>query len=119
MMPPSTTLRTILPFALLSVLPVSVLGGDVLTTSGYSLCLNDASIQVTALNATYNRRTQVIEFNVAGSSSEEQYVTAYLDVTAYGQSVYTKTFDPCDYNMTQMCPGKPLSVLCPHPALTS
>nr|POE93525.1 putative membrane protein [Quercus suber] len=101
-----TTRPTFIPFVLFSALPVGVLSGDVLTTSGYSTCLNDATIQVTALDATYNRNTRVVDFNVAGSSSQQQYVTATLDITAYGQNVYTKSFDPCQYNMTRLCPGK-------------
>lgn len=101
--------RTALPITLLSTLPVGVLGADVLTTSGYTTCLDSATVKVTALDATYNRNTKIIDFNVAGSSTKEQNVTASLVVTAYGEEVYTKTFNPCDYEgqaMKQLCPGR-------------
>ena len=100
-----TSMRTWSAAVLLSALPAGVLGGDTISTSGYSLCMNNASIQVTALDVTYNKNTRVINFNVAGSSAIEQNVTANLVVTAYGQEVYKNSFNPCDNDMPEMCPG--------------
>ena len=96
--------RQLLPLALLSALPVGVLGGDVLSTTGYTTCLNNATVKVQRLNVTYDRTSRVITFDVAGSSTEIQNVTANLVVTAYGEQVYTNTFNPCDYGMAEMCP---------------
>jgi spore coat protein U-like protein len=90
---------------LLAALPTFVLGADTISTSGYSVCLDDANVQVTTLEATYNRNTRVLNFNVAGSSSKEQNVTATIVVSAYGQEVYNKSFSPCDNDMPEMCPG--------------
>lgn len=60
------------------------------------------------MDATYNRNTREIVFDVAGSSTQSQNVTLDLTVTAYGKEVYTKDFDPCTLNMAQMCPGNTL-----------
>lgn len=91
---------------LVSLLPAGALAGDILSTDGFSLCSTSDSIQVDKLEATYDRSTRTITFDVAGSSTVSQNVTLDLTVTAYGKEVYTKDFDPCDLDMDQMCPGK-------------
>ncbi|KAF2859501.1 TRP-domain-containing protein [Piedraia hortae CBS 480.64] len=92
-------------FSLLALLPLAS-AEDTLSTAGYRSCLDNPTITITTLDATYDRRTRIIDFNVAGYSSVEQNVTATLTVTAYGRQAYSRTFDPCDFhtNMVQMCP---------------
>jgi len=96
--------HTLLPLALLSTLPVGVLGGDLLSTTGYSSCLDNPTVQVQKLNVTYDKNTRVLSFDVAGSSTEVQNVTANLIVSAYGRQVYNKSINPCDTGMPEMCP---------------
>lgn len=105
-MPSSTGVRRFLPIYLLGALPVSVLTADVLSTSGYSLCSSNTEIQVQTLDASYNKNTKKITFDVAGSSASQQNVTLELVVSAYGKQVYTREFSPCDEGMTEMCPSK-------------
>ncbi|KAF2173384.1 hypothetical protein M409DRAFT_61822 [Zasmidium cellare ATCC 36951] len=97
-----------LPLVLLSSLPASVLGGDILSTNGFSMCSTDPTIKVQTLNVEYNRQTRRVTFDVAGSSSEEQKVILNLVVSAYGKDVYTKEINPCEaseeYNIDNMCP---------------
>lgn len=95
-----------LPLVLLSTLPARVLGGDILSTQGYSLCSSDPTIQVQALDVQYDRSTNQVVFNVAGSSSKSQKVKAKIVVTAYGRQVYEKSFNPCDSDtyVEQLCP---------------
>lgn len=104
--------RRFLCVALLSALPVSVLGGDVLSTSGFSSCLDNPTVKVKALNVQYDKNTRVINFDVAGSSETVQNVTANLIVSAYGKDVYTKSFKPCDDGMPEMCPGRFRMIVC-------
>ena len=54
-----------------------------------------------------NIRIQTVTFNVAGTSKEAMNVTAVLNVTAYGTSVYSNSFNPCDAStfVSQLCPG--------------
>lgn len=68
----------------------------------------DSDITVTALDIQYDRTTQQITFDVAGTSSKEENVTAALYVTAYGKQVYQKTFNPCNEGskVDQLCPGE-------------
>jgi hypothetical protein len=60
------------------------------------------------MNIEYNKDTGEVVFDVAGTSNKEQEITASLTVSAYGQQVYKKDFDPCDpaSKVAQLCPGK-------------
>lgn len=91
--------------ALFSMIPAGVFGADVLSTTGFSTCLDDSEIKVDKLDISYNKNTRKLTFNVAGESKSAQNVTANLVVTAYGKEVYSKEFSPCDEGMTEMCPG--------------
>ncbi|EOD48514.1 putative duf907 domain protein [Neofusicoccum parvum UCRNP2] len=89
-----------------AALPAVALAGDVLTTNGFTTCLNNASIEITKMDVTYNRATNKVVFDVAGTSGQEQKVMASLSVTAYGKEVYSKSFNPCDEDnkVDQLCP---------------
>lgn len=89
------------------VLP-QALAADTLSTSGFSLCMQDSDIEVQTLDVTYTKSTKLVVFDVAGTNSKEQNVTATLTVTAYGSQIYTKTFDPCgtEVHVEKLCPGK-------------
>ena len=54
----------------------------------------------------YDNDAKVVTFDLSGSSSASQNVTASLDVVAYGISVYSNTFKPCDESISALCPGK-------------
>jgi len=99
-------LKTFSLVALLGCLPLSVLGGDIISTNGFSTCLTNGTVEVKNLDVSYNKNTRVINFNVAGESKVQQNVTASLIVSAYGRQVYTKEINPCAEGMTQMCPGR-------------
>jgi hypothetical protein len=95
---------------LLGALPAGVFGVDVLQTNGFSTCGADSDIKVNKMNIQYNRATQKVIFDVGGTSSKEQKVMASLTVSAYGNQIYEKTFNPCDAatKVDQLCPGKSL-----------
>ncbi|KAJ5929333.1 hypothetical protein N7454_007181 [Penicillium verhagenii] len=89
----------------LSVVP-QVLAGDTLSTEGFDLCMTDTSIDVTDLDITYTGSTREMVFELAGTSSQEQNITATLTVTAYGSQIYSDTFDPCKdtVHVAALCP---------------
>ncbi|EON67864.1 hypothetical protein W97_07361 [Coniosporium apollinis CBS 100218] len=91
---------------LLGALPLGVLGADILETHGFSTCLDSSDIKIQKMNVKYNRATNKVVFDVAGSSAKEQKVMAKLTVLAYGTEVYKKEFNPCDEGtkVTQLCP---------------
>lgn len=85
-----------------------VLGVNVLQTDGFSSCSTSATVTVQKVDINYDNDNQTVSFDVAGTSTEVQNVTAVLNVTAYGQNVYSNSFDPCDSKtfVQQLCPGK-------------
>ncbi|KAE8416849.1 hypothetical protein BDV36DRAFT_197182 [Aspergillus pseudocaelatus] len=90
----------------LGLSPVHVLAADTLSTNGISTCLTDAEIQVKKLDVTYTRSTRVVVFDVAGTNEKQQNVTASLSVYAYGNEIYSKSFDPCgsENHVEELCP---------------
>ncbi|CAK7229903.1 hypothetical protein SBRCBS47491_007407 [Sporothrix bragantina] len=85
---------------------------EILQTTGFDNCGgNSSSVTVQKVNIQYNNDNQTVTFDVAGSSSRVQNVTAILNVTAYGTQVYANTFNPCS-------PSTFVSQLCPVPAGT-
>ncbi|GAB7347625.1 hypothetical protein MBLNU459_g4495t1 [Dothideomycetes sp. NU459] len=90
----------------LSALPARVLGGDVLSTSGFTTCVDNPSIIVNNMNIQFDRSTNLVTFDVSGTSTKVQNVTATIVVTAYGKKVYGRTFKPCDQDtlVEQLCP---------------
>jgi hypothetical protein len=89
------------------VLP-QALATDTLSTSGFNLCMQDSDIEVQKLDVSYTKSTKLVVFDVAGTNSKEQNVTATLTVTAYGTQVFAKTFNPCgsEIHVSELCPGK-------------
>lgn len=84
-----------------------VLASDVLSSSGFTNCLDDSTINVNKANVQFDRSSGTVSFDVSGSSLKEQRVTASLVVTAYGKQVYQKDFNPCEdaSKVDQLCPG--------------
>lgn len=82
------------------------LANDILKTSGFTSCIDDADIKVQKMNISFDRSTKQITFDAAGTSGKEQKVTASLSVSAYGKTVYQKDFNPCDEatKVHQLCP---------------
>lgn len=81
---------------------------DVLETVGIASCTsNNASVTVQRVDIRYNNEDKTVTFDVAGTSTQVQNVTAILNVTAYGQDIYSRSFDPCDEStfVAQLCPG--------------
>lgn len=90
--------------------PTQILAADTLSTSGFSSCSANSTIQVKKLDISYTRSTREVVFDVSGTNEKEQNVTASLTVYAYGNEVYSKDFNPCstDNYIEQLCPGESL-----------
>ncbi|KAK7752088.1 hypothetical protein SLS62_006054 [Diatrype stigma] len=82
------------------------LGDQTLVTTSFTNCESDDTIQLDTVDITYNNDAKTITFNLAGSSDHEQNITASLTVTAYGNTVYSKSFNPCesDNYVEELCP---------------
>ncbi|KAH6660569.1 hypothetical protein BKA67DRAFT_589954 [Truncatella angustata] len=91
---------------LATMFAVGVLGDNILTTSSFSNCDTNTSISVNNVEISYNQNNQTVTFDVSGTSSKVQNVSATMKVTAYGQDVYTNSFNPCETStyVEQLCP---------------
>lgn len=91
----------------LGIVP-QALAGDTLSTKGFDLCMNDSPIQVQKLDITYTRSSKHVVFDLAGTNAKKQFVKATLTVTAYGNEIYSKEFDPCkgEVHVPKLCPGE-------------
>lgn len=92
--------------AALTLFPLEAYAADTLSTGDLSTCLTDSDIKVNKLDIQFTRSTKNITFDVSGTNTKVQNVTAALSVTAYGNDVYDKEFDPCDEAnyVEQLCP---------------
>jgi hypothetical protein len=99
---------SLLSLLALGTLPARVLGEQILQTSGFKICAANSNVTVSRVNISYNNDNQTVSFDVAGSSSQSMNVTAVLNVVAYGTSVYSNSFNPCDPDtfISQLCPGR-------------
>lgn len=87
---------------------LTVAAKDTLKISQFSVCDSDAEINLQKVNIEYDNGSRKIIFDVAGTSTKSQNVSAILKVEAYGKDVYTKEFNPCDSAnfVAGLCPGK-------------
>lgn len=91
---------------LATTLAAGVLADSVLTTSGFTNCNTTAEIKVNKADITYDQDQQQVTFDLSGTSTKVQNVSATLKVTAYGQDVYSNSFNPCETGtyVEQLCP---------------
>ncbi|KAK0630182.1 hypothetical protein B0T17DRAFT_214541 [Bombardia bombarda] len=89
-----------------AVLAKGALGVDILQTVGFTNCNSNANVSVQRVDISYDNANKTVTFDVAGTSTVEQNVTAILNVTAYGQQIYSNAFDPCEQAtfVQQLCP---------------
>ncbi|OQD73188.1 hypothetical protein PENDEC_c016G02935 [Penicillium decumbens] len=82
------------------------LAADTLSTKGFNLCEANTDIKITKLDVSYTRSTKGVVFDLAGTNSKRQNIIASLTVTAYGNQLYSKTFDPCgdEIHVDRLCP---------------
>ncbi|KAI1083607.1 TRP-domain-containing protein [Whalleya microplaca] len=83
-----------------------VLSNNVLVTTGFTNCDADSAIKVQKVDIQYNNDDKTMTFDVVGTSEKQQNVTATLSVSAYGEDVYTSSFNPCNETsfIEDLCP---------------
>lgn len=89
----------------------TALSADILETVGFNQCASrpgtpPPSVTVQKVDIRYNADNKTVTFDVAGTSTRVQNVTAILNVTAYGQQIYSNSFNPCSPQtfVQQLCP---------------
>ncbi|RMZ91547.1 hypothetical protein DV736_g1200, partial [Chaetothyriales sp. CBS 134916] len=99
-------MRTSLILLAASSLLAPVIATSILKTNGFTDCGGDSTVKINKVDISFDRSNNTITFDVSGSSTKEQDVTANLIVTAYGIQVYNNSFDPCadSTKVDQLCP---------------
>ena len=67
-------------------------------------CQSNSSFTATLFNVAFTPANNSLAFDIVGVSSISGYVTAEIDVIAYGYQALNQTFDPCTQNLEGMCP---------------
>lgn len=67
-------------------------------------CQANSSFTATLFNVAFTPDNNSLAFDVVGVSSISGYVTAEIEVIAYGYTAVKQTLDPCTQNLEGMCP---------------
>lgn len=79
---------------------------QVLETTGFTDCGQNSTIVAHQVDIRYDNSNRTVTFDVSGTSTARQNVSAVLNVTAYGRNIYSNSFNPCsqDTFVAQLCP---------------
>lgn len=67
-------------------------------------CQTNSSFTATLFNVKFTPNNGSLEFDIVGVSSISGYVTADIEIIAYGLKAFNKPLDPCANNLQGMCP---------------
>lgn len=90
-----TTMLSLVPFAS----PLRFLESESLNP-----CQANSSFTATLFNVIFTPDNNSLAFNILGVSSISGYVTAEVDVIAYGYKAVHQTLDPCASHLEGLCP---------------
>ena len=96
-----------LSLAVLSLLSPFSAAQKLIESKSLNPCQEDSSFTATLFNVVFTPDNNSLAFDIVGVSSISGYVTAELDVIAYGYSALKQTIDPCASNLEGMCPMNP------------
>ncbi|KAK7207330.1 hypothetical protein BZA70DRAFT_10070 [Myxozyma melibiosi] len=90
----------------LAALSSTALAANTIGTDSFYTCNdgNNATISVSTFSVSYSKTTQNVTFDLAGSSTEAQNVSATIYISAYGIDVFSYSFDFCDEGIEELCP---------------
>ena len=92
---PLTTMVSLVPFAS----PMRLIESQSLNP-----CQANSSFTATLFNVIFTPDNNSLAFNILGVSSISGYVTAEIDVIAYGYTAVKQTLDPCSSHLEGLCP---------------
>ena len=92
------TLTTILS------LPPSASPMRLIESQSLNPCQANSSFTATLFNVIFTPDNNSLAFNILGVSSISGYVTAEIEVIAYGYTALKQTLDPCTSHLEGLCP---------------
>lgn len=67
-------------------------------------CQPNSGFTASLFDVRFTPNNDSLAFNIVGVSTISGNVTAEIDVTAYGYNVIDKVLDPCELNLSGLCP---------------
>lgn len=91
--------------AVLAAFTSTVQAGErIIQSSSLSTCMANSNFSATLFNVAFTPGNNSLAFNVVGVTTLTGNVTIDIVVDAYGLSVFSKTFDPCEQGWAGLCP---------------
>ncbi|KAF7543678.1 hypothetical protein G7Z17_g10545 [Cylindrodendrum hubeiense] len=77
-----------------------------LYTGDFADCMNGESLfNVTKFDTAYYRDNLTVLFHLSGSTNiRQESLMMHIEVDVYGENRFNSTYNPCDGNITSMCP---------------
>lgn len=73
-------------------------------------CMEDSKLSAQAFNVTFDPNSSSLHYAFTMVTTIKDYVTADLEVYAYGFKITSKTINPCNIGWKQFCPLQPGNV---------
>ncbi|KAH8821894.1 hypothetical protein F5884DRAFT_851098 [Xylogone sp. PMI_703] len=104
------------PFSTLAALPLLLLNvahvaaERVITSAALETCQKNSSFTASLFDIVFTPNNRSLALNVVGDSSIDGNVTLVVHAAAYGYNFLTRTVDPCELNMGQLCPLQDIQI---------
>lgn len=87
-------------------------------SNALSICQDSSNFTATYFSVTFTPGNRSLTFSFDGVSAISGKVTAELVLEAYGIQVLTKTLDPCEMDLTGLCPMNAGTIDVPKAVIT-
>lgn len=77
---------------------------DSLGTTALQTCMSNSSVSASTFNVVYTPVNKTLTFDIQAISTTTGYVNITIDVFIYGFKAVTKVIEPCNSDLTQLCP---------------
>lgn len=81
-----------------------------LTSKSLVTCMENSKLSAEAFNVTFNPHDRSLRYSFTMSTDIDAYISAHVEVYAYGFQIITKNLDLCSMNWKQFCPLRPGNV---------
>ncbi|KAK7207991.1 DUF907 domain-containing protein [Myxozyma melibiosi] len=70
-------------------------------------CMDDSDFSASLFNLILTPNNRTVSLDVVATSTLSGNISAHLEVFAYGISIFNYKLDPCDLDISQLCPISP------------
>lgn len=91
-------------FAAITSLAPFVSAENLIESKSLNPCLDNSSFTATLFDVVYTPENNSLAFDIVGVSSISGYITAEIELIAYGYKAVQQTFNPCTADLEGLCP---------------